>query len=392
MKILSIETSCDETAVSIVKAEGGLDSPSFRVLGNALFSQIDLHREYGGVFPTLAKREHAKNLPILLKRALGDNNTLTDKNEYSEDVWRDIEQILSKEGDLYPVFKKEFENIEKPDIDVIGVTSGPGLEPALWVGISFALALGKLWQVPVVPANHMEGHIISVLVENTDQRKVNFPAIAVLISGGHTEIVGIEGWGKYKILGQTVDDAVGEAFDKTARMLGLPYPGGPEISKLAKYAEENNITRKAKLPRPMIKSDNINFSFSGLKTSVLYYIRDNFSGDAGSMSMDDKADLAREFQDSVIEVLMYKTKKALDETGAKTLIVAGGVIADKKIRESFTKLESEYRELEVKIPTSSLATDNSLMIAGAVYININLYPDILSFPQKIVAKGNLKLE
>ena len=405
MKILSIETSCDETAVSIVEADGGLHSPTFKVLGNAIFSQIDIHKEFGGVFPMVAKREHAKKLPILLKKALTDNSLykerktnfiigLLDKNKKKnrEEIWKEIEIILAREEGLYEDFKNTFENTEKPNIDVISVTSGPGLAPALWVGISFATALGKLWGKPVVPVNHMEGHIVSVLVENSDERTIEFPALALLISGGHTELVEIKDWGKYKILGQTRDDAVGEAFDKVARMLGLSYPGGPEISKLAEIARKANIPGMIKLPRPMIHLSDFDFSFSGLKTSVLYYIRDHFGFNKNQMlAIEDKSKIAREFEDSVVDVLLSKTKKALEETQAKTLIIAGGVIANKKIRSAFSELEKETPGLVVKIPTNSMSTDNALMIACATYINIILYPELLVKQQKIIANGNLTL-
>jgi N6-L-threonylcarbamoyladenine synthase len=397
MRILSIETSCDETAVSLVEATGGLDAPVFEVLGNALFSQIEIHREFGGVFPMLAKREHGKNLVPLLEQVLKQAEEFRQKNvQYGTEIWQELEGIVSREEGLLESMKKVLENIEKPKIDVIVVTSGPGLAPALWVGISFAQALGKLWDVPVVGVNHMEGHITSVLINGTDESmngKIDFPALALLISGGHTELVEIENWGKYKVIGQTVDDAVGEAFDKVARMLGLPYPGGPEISKLAERArtEAEKIPNKAKLPRPMIHSNNLNFSFSGLKTAVLYYIRANFQGEVSKMSDTEKADLAREFEDSVVDVLRYKTKEALMQTGAKTLIVAGGVIANKKLKETFLDLKLEFGDLIVKIPTIEMATDNSLMIATAGYINIILNPEILNENKKIVANGNLKL-
>ncbi len=393
MKILSIETSCDETAVSIVEASGGLESPLFKVLGDALFSQISIHREYGGVYPMLAKREHAKNLSPLLAKAMKDAGLYKEsKTKYSLELWNEIETILFREEGLYPEFKKTFGNTEKPDFDYIAVTKGPGLEPALWVGISFAIALGKLWDMPVVGINHMEGHVASVLIENTDTRKLEFPALAVLISGGHTEIVKVSNWGKYKVIGETVDDAVGEAFDKTARLLGLPYPGGPEISKLAQKSREEKIEHRVKLPRPMIHSHNLNFSFAGLKTAVLYYIRDNFSGNNENMSENEKSDLAREFEDSVIDVMKNKTNEALIENNVKTLIVAGGVIANKALKEVFMEFEKTFPGVVVKIPTRNLATDNSLMIAAASYINVCLKPEILRNPQKIAANGNLRFE
>lgn len=208
MIILSIETSCDETAVSIVKAEGGLQSPVFSVLGSALYSQVSLHAHYGGVYPTLAKREHGKNLVPLLTQALKEAGLLKEKKEKEMDEkWdeKEIETILSKEDGLFDQVKPFIEQYEKPEIDMIAVTSGPGLEPALWVGISFARALGVTWNIPVIPTNHMKGHIASVLIkteENQESRikNVEFPAIALLISGGHTEIVYIKEWGSYSTL------------------------------------------------------------------------------------------------------------------------------------------------------------------------------------------------
>ncbi len=390
MKILSIETSCDETAVSIVEASGGLENPTFSILGNGLFSQIEIHKEFGGVFPMLAKREHAKNLPPILEKVLKDSGfyKTTDSEQFNN--WKEIEEILEREEGLFMPFKTLLENIEKPDIDLIAVTSGPGLEPALWVGISFAIALGKVWNIPVVPANHMEGHITSVLIDS--DKKVLFPALSLLISGGHTEIVEIDSWGSYKIIGQTVDDAVGEAFDKVARLLGLPYPGGPEISKLAKMARENHLPKVAKLPRPMLSSNNSNFSFSGLKTAVLYYIRDNFDLKPETISAEEKADIAREFEDAVVEVLTHKIEKVLEQKNFKSLIIAGGVIANRKIREEFSNLVSKYPDLSLNVPTNELSTDNSIMIACATYIKSLVFPNIIANQSKIIAEGNLKLK
>lgn len=393
MKILSIETSCDETAISIVDASGKTESPAFEVLGNALYSQIAIHKEFGGVFPMLAKREHVKNLPPILEKTLTEAKMFENGNpETSEVVWNEIEAILKKETGLFENFKNLLENLAKPEIDVICVTNGPGLEPALWVGISFALALGKLWNIPVIPINHMEGHIFSILTQTDDNRPIQFPALALLISGGHTELVLMESFGSYKLLGKTVDDAVGEAYDKTARMLGLPYPGGPEITKLAKYARENLLEPVAKLPRPMIHSDNLNFSFSGLKTAVLYYLRDTFDGNAAKLTQENKADIAREIDDAVTEVLTSKTRKALEENDVKTLIIAGGVIANERLRGIFQDFEKEYSGLIVKTPVKSMSTDNSVMIACAGYMKISRDPGIVSYPQQIKAKGNMELE
>jgi N6-L-threonylcarbamoyladenine synthase len=390
MKILSVETSCDETAVSLIEAKGGLTEPFFKVLGNALFSQIEIHKKYGGVFPVLAKREHSKNLVPLL------TDTLTQASEYqktdnkiSNEVWQKITKILERENELATELQKNFDDIKRPDIDFIAVTAGPGLEPALWVGISFAKALGLLWNLPVLPINHMEGHIASVLLGKSDtdsKNNIQFPALALLISGGHTELVEISDWGKYKIIGKTLDDAVGEAFDKVARMLALPYPGGPEISRLAELARTENLLKKCKLPRPMIHSGDFNFSFSGLKTAVLYYIRDH-----SAISEEDKPDIAREFEDATVEVLLNKTEKAIIQTGAKTLIVAGGVISNKKLRAEFEKLSEKYNDLDVRIPLREMATDNSLMIAIAAFVDVTKNPETLKEQKEIKANGNLEL-
>lgn len=411
MKILSIETSCDETAICIVEATGPLTDPVFEVLGNSLFSQIAHHTPFGGVVPTLAKREHAKNLSPLLLKTLTEAgmNTKTDMLTL-EETWKNIETILIREEGLYSAMRESLTNIEKPLIDCIAVTSGPGLEPALWVGISFAIALGKLWGLPVLPINHMEGHIASVLLHSsvipTEQdgllsieiktpSSIRFPALALLISGGHTEIVSLSEWGKYTVIGQTRDDAVGEAFDKVARLLGLPYPGGPEISRLAKIARAENLPHICKLPRPMIHSKNLEFSFSGIKTSVLYYIRDLHIAHPEKNSIlteEDKKDIAREFEDAVTNVLHSKITQAIKDTAAQTLIVAGGVISNIKLQETFMELEKEYAGLKVLIPEKNLATDNAVMIACAAYIQTLLHPELLSGAQKtIIAQGNLKL-
>lgn len=355
MKILSIETSCDETAISILEANGDMSSPSFSVVANNLVSQIDIHKEYGGVFPAIAKREHAKNLPIILEKTLKEAGA---KEESVEVNAEEIKKILERETEMAENLLHVLSKIKNPNIECIAVTTGPGLEPALWVGITFAKALAKAWNLPIVPVNHMEGHILSVLLngkETIDVSKIKFPLLSLLISGGHTELVLVKNWMDYKIMGQTVDDAVGEAFDKVARILGLPYPGGPEISNLAKDGKENE---KIKLPRPMIKSPDYNFSFSGLKTAVLYLVRD-----LGEITEQDKKDIAKEFQTAVGDVFIYKIKKAIEECGATQLIVGGGVAANSYLRERFTN------ELGVEIffPGSGLATDNSVMIGIAGY-------------------------
>jgi N6-L-threonylcarbamoyladenine synthase len=324
MITLGIETSCDETALCLLEYKDN----KYKVLGNIVHSQIDLHREFGGVFPMLAKREHIKNLPILYEKILKDSN------------------------------------VKEENIDRIAVTNGPGLEPALWTGILFAKELSKKLNIPVFPINHMEGHIFASLINKPDDKKefqklrdIEFPAVALLISGGHTEIVKMEEYGKYEILGSTVDDAVGEAFDKVARMLNLPYPGGPEISKIAEKARKDNLENKIKLPRPMLHSKDLTFSFSGLKTAVLYTIKK-----IENITQDQISDIAREFEDSVTEVLIHKMKKVLDENEVKTLIIGGGVIANTHIRKAFEELASK-NSIPLYLPEPGLTGDNALMIA-----------------------------
>jgi len=362
MKILAIETSCDETAVALLSADGTLNNPHIKVLGNTLLSQAKLHEKYGGVFPNLAKREHQKNLPPLL------------------------EQTLLETG----------ESLEKPNIDVIAVTSGPGLEPALWVGINFALELGKKWGKPVMPVNHMEGHIYSVLYENGTNPKTKnkyseliLPGLALLVSGGHTELVHIKDFGEHHIIGKTRDDAVGEAFDKAARMLGLPYPGGPEISRLAENSRKRSAEDYIKFPRPMIHSKDFDFSFSGLKTAMLYRLKsENKSGDMF------KEDMARAFEDAAVEVLVVKTRRALFELGEdiKTLIVAGGVSANRHLSKELNKIIEQFPDITLKMPTGLLTTDNAIMIGIAAFMKISKTPEILREKISIKAEGNLSLQ
>ncbi|MEZ4103366.1 MAG: tRNA (adenosine(37)-N6)-threonylcarbamoyltransferase complex transferase subunit TsaD [Candidatus Paceibacterota bacterium] len=358
MKILSIETSCDETAISIIEASGEISKPSFRVLANNLISQINIHQEFGGVYPSLAKREHAKNLPIVLEKTLKDANFfIEEKNTIDKDR---IESILEREKEMAENLFDILSKIKKPEIDFIAVTTGPGLEPALWVGITFAKALAKAWNLPLVPVNHMEGHILSVLLkskenESIDTSKIKFPLLSLLISGGHTEIILVSNWMEYQKIGQTVDDAVGEAFDKVARILGLPYPGGPEISRLAKEGKEN---KKIKLPRPMLRTEDYDFSFSGLKTAVLYLVRD-----IGELSEQDNKDIAKEFQTAVGDVFVHKIKKAIEKYGVSQIIVAGGVAANEYLRERF----KNELNIEIFLPEKDLSTDNAIMIGMAGY-------------------------
>jgi N6-L-threonylcarbamoyladenine synthase len=260
-----------------------------------------------------------------------------------------------------------FETYEAPKTDLITVTSGPGLEPTLWVGINFAQALGFLYKLPVMPANHMEGHILSVFITESGTFSIKkkdkpFPAISLLVSGGHTEIVLAKDIGKYKLIGATRDDAAGEAFDKVARMLGLPYPGGPYISKLAHEGRTTLAFSEFSFPRPMIHSGDFDFSFSGLKTAVLYTLRDL----KGELSETRKKDLAREVEDAIVEVLVKKTLKAVMKFKAETLIVGGGVSANELLRQELLRVGKEVNpNLHIYFPTKILSRDNALMIALA---------------------------
>lgn len=365
MIYLSIETSCDETALSIVETTD--NKKELLIHSNLVISQIDIHQEYGGVFPALAKREHAKNLVPLLKQALTEAKLSTKEEDIQT---HELSALLDREPELLQQLQKFLKNSQVPNIDAIVVTQGPGLAPALWVGVNFARALSYVWNIPIIPVNHMEGHISSVVLESTTNKKeviktITFPAIALLISGGHTQLVKVDTWGSYDIIGNTLDDAVGEAFDKVARMLDLPYPGGPQISRLAKEGRENELIS---LPRPMISSGDVNFSFSGLKTACRYLIEDLEKND--NLTDQHTKDLAFEFEHAVTEVLLAKTKKALIEYNAKSLIIAGGVSANRFIRSSFQDLlNKEFSEVDLHIPVTQLCGDNSLMIATVAVIH-----------------------
>lgn len=376
MRILAIETSCDETGISILEtrttAEGISRGANIKVLANELLTQSSIHASYGGVFPTIARREHAKSIVPLIAHALTKaslHHPLKKACVLLPKEFRALEKIFHKEPELFATFQKELLALKIPNIDAIAVTAGPGLEPALWVGINTAQALGVLWGIPVIPVNHMEGHIVASLLEPTKTKTpatsyhivpIYYPALALLISGGHTELVLIPRKGMYKILGQTRDDAVGEAFDKVARMLGLTYPGGPEISKLAEKAPHTTVPRFP-LPRPMLKSGDFDFSFAGLKTAVLYTLKNIINP-----TEEDKACIAKEFEDSATEVLVTKTLAAAKKYHVNEIILGGGVTANKKIRDTFqSTIAKELPNIKLFIPNRDLSTDNGLMIGIA---------------------------
>ncbi len=309
MLILGIETSCDETGLALYDRDAGL-------LAHALHSQVDMHRSYGGVVPELASRDHIRRvLPLL-------------------------DECLRQAGRT------------KHDIDAVAVTVGPGLAGALLVGASIGYALGWALGRPVVGVHHLEGHLLSPLLAKPAPA---FPFVALLVSGGHTQLMRVDGLGQYTLLGETLDDAAGEAFDKTAQLLGLGYPGGPAVSRLADFGNAGAVT----LPRPLLHSKDLNFSFSGLKTAVLTAVRriDNTCEQA-------KADIALGFVQAVVDVLAAKSLAALTATGFKRLVVAGGVGANRQLRERLTDM-AESHGIELFFPPLALCTDNGAMIARA---------------------------
>ena len=305
-----------------------------------------------------------------IEKTAGFLNTLDNKKA-------ELQTLLAREVGLFDELWKFLRQYQRPPIDMIAVTNGPGLEPALWVGVNFAKAIAIAWNLPAYPINHLEGHVLSPLIEAHQLQKIAFPALSLIISGGHTELVLIKDWLTYEVIGQTKDDAVGEAFDKVARMLDLPYPGGPEISKLAEQYDERTLNETKEkyvvnFPRPMIGSPDFDFSFSGLKTAVLYFIKGQNEGKNRELSPELKATIAREFQDAVIAVLVSKTQKALENYEIKNLILGGGVIANTAIRSAFEKMILASPHVHLIVPPISISTDNALMIAVAGYFNFLL--------------------
>ncbi len=368
MKLLSIETSCDETAFACFEWTSGNE---FMILSEQLNSQIDVHKEYGGVYPALAKREHTKNVYPLFIATLVEAQLLKERAEkisIPAELIGQIESILERDHENLERLKKFYETYEIPAVDAIAVTYGPGLEIALWTGFNFARALAVLLDAELVPTNHMEGHIYASLIENIQENQFRlvdpgYPYLSLLISGGHTELIVAEAEHEYTKIGQTLDDAVGEAYDKSARLLGIPYPGGPEISKLAeKYSESTEpLNLKIELPRPMIHSGDYNFSFSGLKTAVRKITEQHTDH-----SPEFKQALSFELEEAIAEVLIKKSKSAIDGYGPQSFVIGGGVSANSRLRKEFTDL-CENQGLNLMLPDRKYTGDNAVMIGIAGY-------------------------
>jgi len=320
MLVLGIESSCDETGLALYDTTAGL-------LAHALHSQIAMHRDYGGVVPELASRDHIRRVLPLLRQVLGEAGRT------------------------------------RADIDAIAFTQGPGLAGALLVGASVANALGFALDVPMLGVHHLEGHLLSPLLTRDPPP---FPFVALLVSGGHTQLMEVRGIGDYALLGETLDDAAGEAFDKTAKLLGLSYPGGPEVSRLAEFGTPGAYA----LPRPMLHSGNLDFSFAGLKTAVLTQTRK-----MGNVCEQDRANLARAFVDAIVDVLAAKSMAALRQTGHRRLVVAGGVGANRQLRERLDQLAAQ-KKIEVHYPDLAFCTDNGAMIAFAGAMRLQAAPEL----------------
>lgn len=308
MRVLGIETSCDETGIAIYDSEHG-------ILAHQLYSQIAVHADYGGVVPELASRDHIRKTIPLVKQVLEDAN------------------------------------LTHEQLDGVAFTQGPGLIGALLVGCAIGRSLAYGWNLPAIPVHHMEGHLLAPMLEDNAPE---FPFVALLVSGGHTMLVRVDGIGQYQLLGESVDDAAGEAFDKTAKLLGLDYPGGPVLSKMA----ESGVAGRFKFPRPMTDRPGLDFSFSGLKTFAANTIAKEDDSDQT------KADIALAFEHAVVETLAIKCKRALEQTGLKRLVIAGGVSANKRLR---AKLEQVMQKMQGQVfyPRPEFCTDNGAMIAYA---------------------------
>ena len=331
MIVLGVESSCDETGLALYDTERGL-------LAHALHSQVAMHEEYGGVVPELASRDHVKRaIPLL-------------------------EKILSDSG------------LAISAIDAIAYTQGPGLAGALLVGASIANGLALSLGKSVLGIHHLEGHLLSPMLS---KNAPEFPFVALLVSGGHTQLMRVDDVGEYTLLGETLDDAAGEAFDKSAKLLGLGYPGGPAISRLAEHGDPSVYA----LPRPMLHSKNLDFSFSGLKTAVLTLVKNH----PGELNENDKANIARSFVEAIVDVLVAKCQTALKETKLKRLVIAGGVGANAQLRAALNSAASK-KHFQVFYPELELCTDNGAMIAFAGALRLQRNPNAASYDYGFTVK------
>lgn len=349
MIVLGIETSCDETGISVIR----FHQKGWEILSNEVFSQIKIHAKYGGVYPLLAKREHQKKLPLVFQRAL----------------------------------KKA--KISEKEIELIGVVTGPGLEPCLWQGIIFTQKISQNFSIPVVEVNHIEAHIIVNFIEKNfyflnSQLPKLMPAISLVVSGGHTQLILMEEIGKYRLIGETRDDAAGECFDKVARILGFEYPGGPAIAKLAE-SKLKSLKYNIKLPRPMIHQKNYDFSFSGLKTAVLYDFKSRSKKERQSKEY--KIEMAREVQEAIVDVLVSKTLKAAKEFKVRSVILGGGVAANDRLRKEF-ELQLKALSLNFFVPPKKFCTDNGAMVAFSAFFHRKRATKNW---QEITAQANLRI-
>lgn len=385
MKILGIETSCDDTCIAEVNTQKK-NRVFVDVLSDIVSSQIEIHKKWGGVWPTLARRAHQKNLTPVLIQVLKEAGELETGSEIKKSKLKTLKKILKREPELLKSFKNSILKIKRPKLDALAVTIGPGLEPCLWTGINFTRALSFIWNIPLITINHIESHIYINLIKHS---KFVFPAICLIVSGGHTQIILMKDYGKYKILGETRDDAAGECLDKIARILGLEYPGGPIISDLAKRFEKEKPETKIDitLPRPMIFSRNYDFSFSGLKTAVLYDFKRRNT--CTRRKKEYIYQMCFEAQQAVIDVLIKKTTKAAKDWKAKAIILGGGVAANFQLQKQLTKkVKKDLPKSEIYIPPSRYCTDNAVMTAITAYFHRK---EKKSW-HRIQAKANLRLD
>ena len=386
MIILAIETSCDDTGISIIKRQsskkkrGQINFSDFEILSDCVSSQAEIHSPYGGVFPSLAKREHQKALLPLLIKTL-KNSKLLKENKRGVDNKKilKVQKILERNPEIFKNLKEFLKKYSVPEINGIAVTVGPGLEPCLYTGVNLAKALSFYWNIPLSGINHIEAHILSSWLSPIE--KIEFPAIALVVSGGNTQIILMENIGKYKLIGETRDDAAGECFDKTARILGLGYPGGPAIHREAK--KRKKAVLGITLPRPMFYDKNYDFSFSGLKTAVLYDLKKRKEGKTPQYV----EEMSYEIERAIIDVLIHKTMKAAEDFKAKSIILGGGVSANKELAKEFKKRCKE-KKINCIVPLPKFSGDNASMIGLTALFSPYIKKTAW---QKIKPSSNLKI-